>query len=188
MTLLAPYNETTMKQVMEFVKDYEHPSAFRYPRGTFMADDCESLPFELGKSQLIQEGRDILFIGYGNGVGRAIETAKLFDNATPAILDLRFVKPLDEDMLRELSHSYKKWFIFSDSVRLGGVGSAILEFLSQESIVDVDMTTFEYDDAFITHGNTKLIEESLGVLPKQLVKKILDRLGYSKGINTQIAL
>ena len=172
MTLLAPYNETTMKLAMEFAKEYDHPCAFRYPRGAFTSEDRESPAYELGKSVLLQEGEEILFIGYGNGVGRAEQTAKLLDKKV-AILDLRFVKPLDEEMLVKLSSDYKKWFVFSDSAAQGGVGSAILEFLSQKKIQDISLTTFEYNDAFITHGNTKLVEESLGLLPEQLAKRIV---------------
>ena len=172
MTLLAPYNETTMKLCMEFAKEYDHPCAFRYPRGAFLAKDKESPAYELGKSVLLQEGEEILFIGYGNGVGRAQQVAALLE-VDPAVLDLRFVKPLDEEMLVSLSAKYKKWFVFSDSAALGGVGSAILELLSQKKINDVELTTFEYDDAFITHGNTKLVEESLGILPAQLAKRIV---------------
>jgi len=177
MTLLAPYNETTMKHAMAFARDYDKPCAFRYPRGAFMAEDCESPVFELGKSVLLQEGEcDVLLIGYGNGVGRALKTAALLDSK-PAILDLRFVKPLDEEMLKLLSRQYRQWYIFSDSARKGGVGSAILEFLSEAGIEGVLLTSFEYDDAFITHGNTKLVEESLGLLPEQLAAKISEELG-----------
>ncbi len=172
MTLLAPYNETTMRLAMAFAKEYDHPCAFRYPRGAFMAEDRQSPAYELGKSMLLQEGEDILFIGYGNGVGRAEKTAALVDKKV-AILDLRFVKPLDEEMLVKLSGNYKKWFVFSDSAAMGGVGSAILELLSQKKIKDISLTTFEYNDAFITHGDTKLVEESLGILPEQLAKRIL---------------
>jgi len=186
MTLLAPYNETTMKLCMEFAKEYNHPCAFRYPRGAFLAEDCESPAYELGKSVLLQEGEEILFIGYGNGVGRAQKVADILSHrqaqgsedtvAEPieaAILDLRFVKPLDEEMLVNLSKKYKKWFVFSDSAKMGGVGSAILELLNEKQISDVTLTSFEYDDAFITHGNTKLVEESLGLLPEQLAKRIM---------------
>ena len=172
MTLLAPYNETTMKLCMRFAKEYDHPCAFRYPRGAFLAEDAESPEYELGKSVLLKEGEEILFIGYGNGVGRAQKVAELVE-ANPAVLDLRFVKPLDEEMLVALSMKYKKWFVFSDSAAQGGVGSAILEILSQKKIKDVELTTFEYSDAFITHGHTKLVEESLGILPEQLAKQIL---------------
>ena len=172
MTLFAPYNETTMKMAMSFAKEYEHPCAFRYPRGAFLAIDRESQAFALGKSELLKEGDEILFIGYGNGVGRAEQTAALMDENI-AILDLRFVKPLDEAMLLALSQKYKRWYVFSDSAKQGGVGSAILECLSQNNIQNIALTSFEYDDAFITHGNTKLVEESLGILPEQLAKRIM---------------
>jgi 1-deoxy-D-xylulose-5-phosphate synthase len=172
MTLFAPCNETTMKSAMRFAKAYDHPCAFRYPRGAFLAKDRESPAFELGKSVLLQEGEKILFIGYGNGVGRAEQTAALIDEKI-AVLDLRFVKPLDAEMLVMLSQTYKKWYVFSDSALQGGVGSAILEFLSQKEIQDIALTSFEYDDTFITHGNTQLVEESLGLLPEQLAKRIL---------------
>lgn len=171
MTLMAPYNETTMKHCMAFAKEYDHPCAFRYPRGAFLAEDRESPEFELGKAHLLQEGEEILFIGYGNGVGRAQQTASLLDEKI-AILDLRFVKPLDAEMLLELSKKYKKWYVFSDSAAMGGVGSALLEFLASHQIQDIALNTFEYNDAFITHGNTRLVEESLGILPEQLAHKI----------------
>jgi 1-deoxy-D-xylulose-5-phosphate synthase len=174
-TLFAPYNETTMKYAMAFAKDYNHPCAFRYPRGAFMAEDCESPLFELGKSVLLQEGDEVLFIGYGNGVGRAGKTADLMDEKV-AILDLRFVKPLDEVMLKRLSQQYKRWYVFSDSAKRGGVGSAILEFLSEKGIDGITLTSFEYDDDFITHGNTRLVEESLGLLPEQLAQRISKKL------------
>jgi 1-deoxy-D-xylulose-5-phosphate synthase len=171
MTIFAPSSDNSMVEAMKFAKDFPTPCAFRYPRGAFSSQDEDVTPFELGKSHTIQNGSDILFIGYGNGVGRAIETAKLTD-VTPTILDLRFVKPLDRDRLIELSITHKKWFVFSDSAKIGGVGSAILELLCENNIRDIDLTSFEYKDRFIAHGNTRLVEESLGLLPEQLAKII----------------
>ena len=171
MTIFAPSSNVTMKQAMIFAKDFPTPCAFRYPRGAFSSENEDTTSFELGKLRMIKEGSEILFIGYGNGVGRAEEVAKLIAT-NPTILDLRFVKPLDKEALLSLAKTHKKWYIFSDSVKMGGVGSAILELLSQEKISDVDLVTFEYDDNFITHGNTKLVEESLELLPEQLAKKI----------------
>ncbi|KIM08151.1 MAG: 1-deoxy-D-xylulose-5-phosphate synthase [Sulfurovum sp. FS06-10] len=171
MTIFAPSSDTTMKLAMEFAKDFPTPCAFRYPRGAFFSQDADATPYELGKSHTIQEGSDVLLIGYGNGVGRAIQTDQLLD-IEPTILDLRFVKPLDRERLIALSKTHKKWFVFSDSAKIGGVGSAILECLSEEKIQDVQVKTFEYEDKFITHGNTKLVEESLNILPEQLAKRI----------------
>jgi 1-deoxy-D-xylulose-5-phosphate synthase len=173
MTLFAPRDEKSFHQALGFAAEYQHPCSVRYPRGSFTETDLpESAPFELAKSQLLRSNdSDILFIGYGNGVGRAYETAEILD-ADVSILDLRFVKPLDEDMLREMAIKHKKWFVFSDSSKMGGVGSAILEFLASDKILDIAVESFEYEDEFITHGNTKLVEESLGLLPQQLAKRV----------------
>jgi len=176
-TLFAPRDEKSFHQAMSFAASYQHPCSLRYPRGSFIQTDlAESIPFELGKSQLLHSTKsDILFIGYGNGVGRAYESAKLLDEDV-SILDLRFVKPLDIEMLKDLSKKHKKWFVFSDSSKMGGVASAILEFLADEKITDVELVSFEYEDGFITHGNTKLVEESLGLLPEQLAKKVKESI------------
>ena len=177
MTLFAPRDEKSFHQAMAFASEYQHPCSLRYPRGSFKETDLiESTPFELAKSQLLHStDSDILFIGYGNGVGRAYESSKFLEEDI-SILDLRFVKPLDENMLKNLATKHKKWFIFSDSSKAGGVGSAILEFLAKEKILDIELTSFEYEDEFITHGNTKLVEESLGLLPSQLAAKVKESL------------
>jgi 1-deoxy-D-xylulose-5-phosphate synthase len=174
MTLFAPRDEVSFRQAINFAEKFETPSAFRYPRGAFLdTGEFPSDDFELGKSQLLQNPKsDFLLIGYGNGVGRAIQTAKLLDFEV-GILDLRFVKPLDFEMLLKLSKEYKKWFIFSDSAKIGGVGSAILEFLNENMIENIKLKSFEYDDKFITHGKTSDVENMLELQPHQLKNKIL---------------
>ncbi len=173
MRVCAPRDENSFHQSIDFASTYAHPLSLRYPRGAFMeAELPESTPFVEGQSQLLFEAEsEILFIGYGNGVGRAAQTRALMDEDV-ALLDLRFVKPLDEAMLRALAQKHLRWYIFSDSAKMGGVGSAILEFLAQEKITGIEVTSFEYEDAFITHGNTKLVEASLGLLPQQLAKAV----------------
>lgn len=174
MTLCAPRDELSFHQIVDFVSIYPHPCSIRYPRGGFFeAELPESLPYETGKSQLlISSESDRLFIGYGNGVGRAAQTMVLMEDK-PSLLDLRFVKPLDTQMLHQMAQKHKRWYVFSDSSRMGGVGSALLEWLSEEKITDVQVISFEYDDEFIKHGNTKLVEESLGLLPEQLAARII---------------
>jgi 1-deoxy-D-xylulose-5-phosphate synthase len=169
MTLFAPRDEASMKHAIKFAYDMKTPCSFRYPRGAFLPCEFEATPFEMGKSQLLKEAKsDILLIGYGNGVGRACETEKLLKDDV-AILDLKFVKPLDVKALNELAKRYKRWYVFSDSSFIGGVASAILEL----GIQNIEITSFEYTDEFTVHGNTTLVEESMGLLPKQLAKKIV---------------
>jgi len=171
MVLFAPRDNKTLELGLEFSYELNKPAAIRYPRGAFTALPFESTAFELGKSELLKEGTSKkLFIGYGAAVGRAYLTEQLHEEDI-AILDLRFVKPLDKESLRELSKKYDDWYVFSDSQKQGGVGSAILEFLNEEKIC-VTLTSFEYEDEFINHGDTKKVEESLGLLPEQLVQRV----------------
>jgi len=142
MTLFAPRDEKSMKYAIEFAHNFKTPCAFRYPRGNFIECEYESKAFELGKSQVLKEtDGDMLFLGYGNGVGKAYQTMKLLeDEFDIALVDLVFVKPLDLDMLTKLSNQYKKWFVFSDSAKLGGVASAIGEL----NLKGIEIKSFEY--------------------------------------------
>ena len=173
MILFAPRDEKTLEYAIEFSYELTSPCAIRYPRGAYKELEYDSTRFELGRSELLYKGSsDKLFIGYGSGVAKAISTAGLHEDDI-SILDLRFVKPLDKQSLRELSGSYKKWYVFSDSQAEGGVASAIGEFLNEERLNHIELVTFEYQDEYIQHGDTKDIEESLGLLPSQIVKTIL---------------
>jgi 1-deoxy-D-xylulose-5-phosphate synthase len=174
MTLCAPRDELSFHQIIDFASCYEHPCAIRYPRGSFFEAELPlSVPYEKGKAQLLlSNNSNRLFIGYGNGVGRAAQTIAYMEEE-PSLLDLRFVKPLDTDILRQMAQNHKQWYVFSDSSRMGGVGSALLEWLSEEKISDVQVVSFEYEDDFIKHGNTTLIEESLGLLPEQLAVRVI---------------
>ena len=175
MHLFAPRSPKTLEYAVEFAKDFPRPCAFRYPRGAFILDDIfEAKPFELAKAQMLREANsDILFVGYGNGVGRAYLTMQELGKEV-GLLDLRFVKPLDEEYLKELAKCYTKWFVFSDSARLGGVGSAILELE-----LGVELVSFEYEDRFIPHGKVSDVEEALGLTPKQLARRVQKHLTNS---------
>ena len=171
MILFAPRDNQSLHQAIDFSYTLGKPCAIRYPRGAFKELGYESTQFELGKAQLLKEGTsNKLFIGYGAGVSRACETEKLHEEDI-AILDLRFVKPLDEKMLSTLASKYDKWYVFSDSQKQGGVASAILEYVNEAKLC-VNITSFEYEDHFIVHGETSKVEESLELTAKQLVEKI----------------
>lgn len=173
MTLFAPRDNRTLELSLEFAYSLNSPCAIRYPRGSFKELSYEATPFTLGKAEILKAGTsDKLFIGYGAGVSRAIDTEALH-NEDITIVDLRFVKPLDSELLLSLSKKYKSWYIFSDSQKQGGVASSILEFLNKNGILDNKLVSFEYEDNFIEHGETKLVEQSLGLFPEQLVHKII---------------
>lgn len=180
MVLFAPRDLQSLKKAVDFA--YSHsssPSAFRYPRGEFvLGDEFESSEFVLGKMEVLKEGREAVFIGYGNGVGRAYRVAQKLqkEGIEVGVVDLRFLKPLDSRGLKELFAKYSKVFVFSDSYYLGGVGSALLEFIAQEEIKGVALKSFELKDEFIPHGKTALIEESLGLDTAGLLKRVKESL------------
>ncbi len=172
MILFAPRDDETLKMSIDFSYTLDKPCAIRYPRGAYKKLPFKANPFTLGKAEILKEGKsNKVFIAYGASVAKAFETANLHKEDI-TIVDLRFVKPLDENLLEDLSKKYNSWYIFSDSQKEGGVGSAISEFLSKKNILNISLTTFEYEDKFIEHGDTKEVEKSLGLLPEQLVNKI----------------
>ena len=181
LVLFAPRDLSTLKKAVKFA--YSHnssPIAFRYPRGEFVLADgeYEAKDFELGKMQILKSGKEIVLIGYGNGVGRALCVAKELEKEgiEVGVIDLRFLKPLDCDGLKKLFAQYRKAFVFSDSYLMGGVGSVILEFMAQWRIQSVELKSLEVVDEFIPHGKTSLIEESIGLSTGKLLDRIRENL------------
>ncbi|WP_456485665.1 1-deoxy-D-xylulose-5-phosphate synthase [Hydrogenimonas sp.] len=176
-TLFAPRDDETLELAVEFAADFPTPCAFRYPRGAMILAPgrYRASSFKTAEAEYLEENGEILFIGYGNGVGRAVESAEILKKSgvNAAILDLRFVKPIDRKRLEEAAGRWSEWYVFSDSVKMGGVASAIAEALMPGTLEKVRIVSFEYEDNFIPHGNTILVEESLGLRPKQIAEKIL---------------
>lgn len=180
MVLLAPRDLSSLKKAIYFAHSHSSsPIAFRYPRGEFvLQEEIESDDFVLGKLEILKEGREIALIGYGNGVGRAYRVAQELEKegVRVSVIDLRFLKPLDSEGLKKIFANHHKVFVFSDSYLLGGVGSALLEFIASEGIEGVKLKSFELKDEFIPHGKTALIEESLGLCTSQLTQRIKEYL------------
>lgn len=180
MVLLAPRDLSSLKKAIYFAHSHSSsPIAFRYPRGEFvLQEEIESDDFVLGKLEILKEGREIALIGYGNGVGRAYRVAQELEKegVKVSVVDLRFLKPLDSEGLKKVFANHHKVFVFSDSYLLGGVGSALLEFIASEGIEGVKLKSFELKDEFIPHGKTALIEESLGLCTSQLTQRIKEYL------------
>ncbi|MDR1975605.1 MAG: 1-deoxy-D-xylulose-5-phosphate synthase [Campylobacteraceae bacterium] len=175
-TIFAPRDDEGMREAVEFAYKHEGVCAFRYPRGNFFpCEGCKTTPFIHGTGEIVKDGASQkLFIGFGNGVGRALLCEKLVDEDI-SVVDLRFVKPLDKELLRKLAKKHSEWYIFSDSAKRGGVGEIVSGFLAEEKIKGVEVTSFEYPDIFIQHGSTAEVEEALGLLPHQLAEKIIKK-------------
>lgn len=175
LTLIAPRDSKMMEKCMEYAYFHQGPLAFRYPRGSFILEE-EFAPckLSLAKSQwLIKNTSEVAFLGFGQGVGKAWKVLQNLGNDFANLIDLIFIKPLDELLLKELASQTKIWFVFSENVKIGGVASLLREFVGQYDL-NVKIVSFEYEDAFITHGNLNEVEVSLNLNVKKLSQKILD--------------
>nr|WP_306809581.1 1-deoxy-D-xylulose-5-phosphate synthase [Campylobacter upsaliensis] len=175
LTLIAPRDSKMMEKCMEYAYFHQGPLAFRYPRGSFILEE-EFAPckLSLAKSQwLIKNTSKVAFLGFGQGVGKAWKVLQNLGNDFANLIDLIFIKPLDELLLKELASQTKIWFVFSENVKIGGVASLLREFVGQYDL-NVKIMSFEYEDAFITHGNLNEVEISLNLDVKKLSQKILD--------------
>lgn len=175
LTLIAPRDSKMMEKCMEYAYFHQGPLAFRYPRGSFILEE-EFAPckLSLAKSQwLIKNTSEVAFLGFGQGVGKAWKVLQNLGNDFANLIDLIFIKPLDELLLKELASQTKIWFVFSENVKIGGVASLLREFVDQYDL-NVKIVSFEYEDAFITHGNLNEVEVSLNLDVKKLSQKILD--------------
>ncbi|WP_257936238.1 1-deoxyxylulose-5-phosphate synthase [Campylobacter lari] len=173
-TLAAPRDEAMMEKIMEYAYFHQGVFAFRYPRGNFLLDDdfkpCE---IKLAKAQILSKTQsDKVFLGFGQGVAKAKLVLDKLGLDYASLIDLIFVKPLDEELLKELAKDTKAWFVFSDSAKIGGVGSLIANFLQKEELCHIKLVSFEFEDQFITHGKTNEVEKFLELDIDSLCKKI----------------
>ncbi|AKJ54052.1 1-deoxy-D-xylulose-5-phosphate synthase [Campylobacter lari] len=173
-TLVAPRDEAMMEKIMEYAYFHQGVFAFRYPRGNFLLDDdfkpCE---IKLAKAQILSKTQsDKVFLGFGQGVAKAKLVLDKLGLDYASLIDLIFAKPLDEELLKELAKDTKAWFVFSDSVKIGGVGSLIANFLQKEKLCHIKLVSFEFEDQFITHGKTNEVEKFLELDIDSLCKKI----------------
>ncbi|WP_291951124.1 1-deoxy-D-xylulose-5-phosphate synthase [Campylobacter sp.] len=173
-TIAAPRDEDMMEKIMEYAYFHQGVFAFRYPRGNFILDnEFKAHQISFAKAQiLIDSQSDKVFLGFGQGVGRAKLVLDNLGEGYASLVDLIFAKPLDEKLLKELAKRTTTWFIFSDSAKIGGVGSLIMEFLQKENLMHIRVISFEYEDKFITHGKTNIVEASLGLDTNSLCEKI----------------
>ncbi len=176
--LFAPRDQATLRLAVHFANELSNaPCAFRYPRKSFKLEEdiFPSSPFTLGKLEILKESQNtILLLGYGNGVGRAYACLLELEarNIPCTLVDLRFIKPLDRESLLHLAESHSHWFVFSDSAKIGGVGHILSPF-AQEYQLNVKIHSFEFGDAFISHGSVEEVEEQLGLSTPQLTQQIL---------------
>lgn len=154
-TIMSPKDGKELEQMLELSRNLDMPCAIRYPRGTEVIFDIASADVSFGKSEVVKEGKDAVIIAEGKMVMTANKAAnRLMEHGFDvAVINIRFIKPLDEEMLMKAARSFKHIFTIEDGILAGGMGSGILELYNKKSI-QTNIEIFAYDDKFITHGDT----------------------------------
>ncbi len=156
MVLMAPKDEQELRDMLYTATLYKKgPIAMRYPRGNALG--VEIKPFAqipIGKGEIVEKGTDAAIIAIGNMVdmGLKARTELAKESIDIEVVNARFVKPLDAELLKDVFSRHKKVITIEDNVITGGFGSAVLEFMNQHNIKDVDLIVHGLPDKFIEHG------------------------------------
>lgn len=179
MTIMAPKDENELRHMLKTALDFDGPVSVRYPRGSGLGVDItgpmEDLP--IGKAEVLKEGFDVCFWAIGSMVKPALDAAELLakDGISAGVVNMRFAKPLDTELLKAHAQRYGKIITLEEGVLAGGVGSAVLEYLNQEELLDkCKVLTLGIPDEFILHGDKALLFKDIGLDTPAIVAKAAD--------------
>ena len=169
--LMTPSDENETRLLLTTAFKHKGPAAVRYPRGTgpnaSVNSDLEAV--EIGKAKVVKESEsNVVFLNFGALLDKALEVSEKMDFT---LIDMRFVKPLDQEILKKYLSKADYFVSLEDGSIAGGAGSAVQEFCSIESI-DIKSILLGIPDRFIEHSSREEMLESAGLS----VAKILDRL------------
>lgn len=168
MTVAAPRNEIELRNLMFTAERYrEGPFVIRYPRGKgFIGDWRQPMQvLEIGKGECLKNGDDLAVLTIGtmaNYASQAIEKIESEAKFKIAHYDLRFIKPLDVNILHEIGKKFKKIVTIEEGVLKGGFGSAILEFMSDNNY-HCEIKRLGIDDTFVEHGTPEELHRLVGL-------------------------
>lgn len=172
--VMAPKDTSELELMMDLSLEINQPVAIRYPRGnSYYLEKGKYDKINLGEYEIIDEGKDIAVLAIGNMVKHAIEAKEILlkDNINPTIVNSRFLKPIDEELLHRILKSHKKLVTIEDNVIAGGFGSVINKFILDNNY-NVDIINIGIDGQFVQHGNADELYKILGLSPESIAAKI----------------
>ena len=153
LTIAAPRNEWELRQMMYTALHTDTPSVIRYPRGTGEGVEWRDTPFEMlepGRCEMLRDGRDVAVIAVGTMCGRALRAAEKSSRSV-AVYSLRYVKPLDEELIESIGRRFDRIVTVEDGILRGGVGEAVIASLARKGL-HPEVRMLGIDDKFVEHG------------------------------------
>lgn len=175
MTILAPKNLWELSDMIKFAVDYDGPIAVRYPRGEAYTGLKEfRAPICLGKSEVIHEGSRVALLAVGSMVKMAEQVQKQLKermDMDAALVNARFVKPIDEELLRSFADTYELVVTLEENVKDGGFGERVLAFAEEEDL-PFGVEIIALPDRFIPHGSVSYQMKQVGFTPEDICGRI----------------
>jgi 1-deoxy-D-xylulose-5-phosphate synthase len=174
MTLMAPKNKWELSDMVKYAVDFGAPIAIRYPRGEVyekLQDFRE--PIQYGKSELIFEEEQVVLFAVGNMVEIAIDVReKLYKRGVKcSIVNVRFVVPIDREMLLRMAEKHKIVVTMEENVASGGYGEHVSEILEQAK-AKVEHITIAIPNVYVEHGNVKILRKAVGIDAETIIERI----------------
>ena len=174
MTVLSPKNRWAMADMIRFAVDFPGPVAVRYPRGEAYEGMQEfRAPVVYGKSEVLYEEGQIalLFVGHMSSLAEEVWTELKKEGFGCTLVNARFVKPLDGELLEQLSEGHRLLVTIEENVLTGGFGSQVRDFISRTGL-PVQVCAVGLPDAYVEHGNAEVLRRETGLEKGAVVKRI----------------
>lgn len=174
MVIMAPSDENECRQMLYTGHKHTGPSAVRYPRGSGMGTEIEKdfTALEIGKGRIVRKGEKVAILSFGTFLGNALEAA---ENLNATVADMRFVKPLDEALIRQLAAEHDVLVTLEENAIAGGAGAGVIEFMMKDKIIK-PVLNLGLPDRFVPQGTQDELHEELGLDAKGIEKSVNDYL------------
>ena len=183
MTVISPKNRWEMADMLRFAVDYPHPVALRYPRGEAYEGMKEfRAPVEYGKSEVLYEEKDIavIFVGHMAELADRVRSGIRDAGYSCSLINARFVKPLDTQLLDRLSRTHRLFVTIEENVMSGGFGEQVIEYASDAKL-PVYVRNIGLPDDYVEHGNVEILRREAGLDCDRIVKQALSDYSEIKG-------
>ncbi len=183
MTVISPKNRWEMADMLRFAVDYPHPVALRYPRGEAYEGMKEfRAPVEYGKSEVLYEEKDIavIFVGHMAELADRVRNGIREAGYSCSLINARFVKPLDTQLLDWLSRTHRLFVTIEENVVSGGFGEQVMEYASDAKL-PVYVRNIGLPDDYVEHGNVEILRRETGLDCGRIVKQALSDYSEIKG-------
>lgn len=175
MVIMAPKDEHEFRRMLKLAVDHSGPIAVRYPRGVAseIPATITDSPLLVGKAEVLTQGDDLLVLAVGYSVSEAMKARRILledRNISATVVNARFVKPLDTDLIIELVKKIPRVITVEENVRHGGFGSAVLEALADAGMSGYKIVRLGIEDRFVEHGDKSILRARHGLDAAAIVK------------------